>query len=181
LPERLSYAEAFERCAGFDPHRADLATLSRIDAPASATAAERADRDFWLNLWMGARVAPQLGHERPCFIHDFPASQAALARVHPGSPPLAQRFELLWKGIELANGFHELTDAREQERRFAAERAWRAANGREVPPFDRHLVDALAAGMPDCSGVALGVDRLLMLLLDVPDVARTLSFAAERA
>jgi lysyl-tRNA synthetase class 2 len=142
---------------------------------------DEAGRDTWLDLLMSSRVGPRLGLGAPAFLHDFPASQAALARVRPGEPPLAERFELFWKGIELANGFHELTDAAEQRRRFEQDRARRAAEGREAPPYDAHLVEALEAGMPDCAGVALGLDRLLMLLLDLPELGDALAFDAERA
>ena len=126
-------------------------------------------------------VGPRLGREAPAFLYDFPASQAALARVRPGHPPVAERFELFWKGIELANGFHELTDAAEQRRRFEQDRARRAAEGREAPPYDAHLIAALESGMPACAGVALGLDRLLMLMLDLPDLGDVLAFDAERA
>jgi lysyl-tRNA synthetase class 2 len=130
---------------------------------------------------MSHRVSPALGREQPAFVHDFPASQAALSQVRPGNPPLAERFELFWQGIELANGFHELGDAEEQRRRFEAEQAGRRDAGKVVPPYDVHLIDALAAGLPDCSGVALGLDRLLMLKLGLDDLARTLAFASERS
>src|SRR5262249_41565729 len=138
-------------------------------------------RDLYLDLLMSAAVGPRLGVDAPVFLHDFPASQAALARVRPGNPPLAERFELFWKGIELANGFHELTDAAEQRRRFEQDRARRTAEGREAPPYDARLITALEAGLPPCAGVAVGLDRVLMLLLDLPSVGDTLAFDAERA
>ncbi|MEQ1438686.1 EF-P lysine aminoacylase EpmA [Fontimonas sp. SYSU GA230001] len=184
---RLSYCEAFQRHAGFDPFTADAADLrSRlrahgIDEPLGLTHDEIGDRDFWLDLWMSRVVGPRLGTDTPEFIYDFPASQAALARVRKDDPPVAERFELFWTGIELANGFHELTDAAEQERRFRADQAWRRARGRVAPPYDVNLIAALAHGMPPCAGVALGLDRLLMLRLGLACVADTLSFAADRA
>lgn len=185
--ERLSYREAFERHGGFDPHATDAGELrQRLRAaghgePQDLTATELADRDFWLDLWMSLQVGPRLGVGQPCFVYDFPASQAALARVRPGSPPLAERFELFWDGLELANGFHELTDAGEQQRRFEADQAWRREHGRAVPPYDRHLIAALQAGLPPCAGVALGLDRLLMRLQRLNTVAATLAFAGDRA
>ena len=176
--ERLSYRQAFQRYAGLDPFSAPLEQLvgvARFDGDAGPQAQER---DFWLDLIMADVVGPQLGLEAPVFLYDFPASQAALARVNEGR---ALRFELFWKGIELANGFHELADASEQRRRFESDQQWRAANGRDVPPYDRHLVAALCAGLPDCAGVALGLDRLLMLLRGAPRLSATLAFAADRA
>jgi elongation factor P--(R)-beta-lysine ligase len=184
---RRSYREAFERYAGFDPHAQDAAALrARLRAhgvaePAGLDADNIANASFWLDLWMALVVGPQLGREAPEFIHDFPAAQAALARVRDGDPPLAERFELFWHGIELANGFHELTDAAEQARRFRADRDWRAARGRAVPPADDHLIAALEAGLPACAGVALGLDRLLMLKLGLNRLDQALAFAADRA
>ncbi|SFF42884.1 lysyl-tRNA synthetase, class 2 [Fontimonas thermophila] len=184
---RLSYREAFERHAGFDPHMLDACTLrERLRArglaePQGLSAEEIGDADFWLDLWMSQVVGPCLGTQTPEFVYDFPATQAALARVRPGTPPLAERFELFWKGVELANGFHELTDADEQQRRFEADRRWRAAHGRSDLPYDRHLIEALRAGLPPCAGVAVGLDRLLMLKLALPSVAETLAFAGDRA
>jgi lysyl-tRNA synthetase class 2 len=185
--ERLSYREAFLRHAGFDPLQLDAQALQArargagVGVPDSLTEAERGDVDLWLDLWMSAVVGPALGLDRPVFIYDFPASQAALARVRPGTPPLAERFELFWQGVELANGFHELTDAAEQRRRFEADQAWRRDNGREVPPFDQALIDALDRGLPPCAGVALGLDRVLALHLGLPTVAAAMAFAADRA
>jgi lysyl-tRNA synthetase class 2 len=94
---------------------------------------------------------------------------------------VAERFELFWKGQELANGFHELGDAAEQRARFEADGARRRALGREAPPYDRNLIEALQSGLPDCAGVALGVDRLLMLLLGLPEIAATMPFGYGRA
>lgn len=176
--ERLRYRDAFLRYAGFDPFAASLELLrgaARFDGDVGAQADER---DFWLDLIMSATVGPKLGLDAPVFLYDFPASQAALARVNGA---VAERFELFWQGIELANGFHELSDAVEQKRRFKADQQWRCAQGHVVPPYDRNLIDALQAGLPPCAGVALGLDRLLMLKLGLPTVAATLSFAADRA
>ena len=182
--ERLSYRAAFLLHAGLDPFRASLKALReelkkyRVEVPQRLTADERENRDFWLNLWMAMVVGPKLGTPAPCFLFDFPASQAALARVNG---EVAERFELFWQGIELANGFHELTDPAEQENRFQADQRWRKAQRKLVPPYDRNLIAALVAGLPECAGVALGLDRLLMLKLGLPDLASTLSFAADRA
>lgn len=175
--ERLSYREAFLRHAGVNPF---TATESGLRAAAAATGyvGEDLDRDGWLDVLMSHKVGPKLGAQAPCFVYDFPASQAALARVRG---EVAERFELFWKGIELANGFHELSNGDEQERRFQADLAWRKQQGRVQPPYDEHLIEALWSGLPDCAGVALGLDRLLMLKLGRTDLAGTLAFAADRA
>ncbi|WP_028081338.1 EF-P lysine aminoacylase EpmA [Solimonas soli] len=184
---RYSYREAFETFAGFDPFALDAAALRErlaargIAEPESLAADEIASRDFWLDLWMSHVVAAQLGADAPAFVYDFPASQAALARVRDEEPPVAERFELFWRGLELANGFHELTDAAEQQRRFEADRQWRRTHGRAVPPYDATLIAALQAGLPSCAGVALGIDRLLMLLSGAERLADVLAFAADRA
>lgn len=184
--QRLSYREAFLELAGFDPMSIGLESLrqislQRLPSVPEQPGADGEDRDFWLDLWMSMRVSPGLGREAPTFLYDFPASQAALARIRPGDPPVAERFELFWRGLELANGFHELSDAAEQRRRFEADRAWRGSRGRAQPPYDAHLVAALAAGLPDSSGLALGLDRLLMLMLGEIKLATTLAFDWERA
>jgi lysyl-tRNA synthetase class 2 len=158
------------------------ALSTRADPPASA---RDFDRDGWLDFGMAFVVGPRLAPGAPCFVYDFPASQAALARVRPATPPqthaVAERFELFWKGQELANGFHELGDAVEQRARFEADGERRRVAGREVPPHDANLVEALAAGLPDCAGVAVGVDRLLMLLLGLPELANAMPFDWGRA
>jgi len=182
--ERLTYREAFLRHAAPDPFGSSLeqlrqACLQRLNL--SPELAGETNPDVFLDLLMSALVGPRLGLEAPVFLHDFPASQAALARVRAGNPPVAERFELFWKGIELANGFHELTDADEQRRRFEQDRARRLEQGREAPPYDARLIQALEAGMPQCAGVALGLDRLLMLMLELPALADVLAFDAERA
>ena len=182
--ERLSYREAFLLHAGMDPFAASLEQLRQacVDRlTLSADLAGETSPDVYLDLLMSALVGPRLGLETPIFLHDFPASQAALARVRPGNPPVAERFELFWKGIELANGFHELTDAAEQRRRFEQDRSRRLEQGREAPPHDARLIQALEAGMPQCAGVALGLDRLLMLMLGLPALADVLAFDADRA
>ncbi len=182
--ERLSYGEAFVLHAQIDPQTAPAeamkASLLRSGAspPERLTAEDEASKDFWLDLLMSFVVAPKLGLERPCFVYHFPLSQAALART---SGDHAERFEVFWRGVEIANGFHELADAGEQQSRFELEQAWRREHGRKVPPFDAHLISALEAGLPDCSGVALGIDRLLMLLLKVPTIGSVLSFEWARA
>jgi elongation factor P--(R)-beta-lysine ligase len=185
--ERLTYRAAFQRYAGLDSDAAHLEDLRAackalpggMPEPPESDLEEQ--RNFYLDLLMSAVVSPRLGVEAPVFLLDFPASQAALARVRADTPPVAERFELFWHGIELANGFHELRDADEQRRRFEHDRARRIAAGRVAPPYDAHLISALHHGFPDCAGVALGLDRLLMRLLGLDNVGDTLAFDDARA
>jgi lysyl-tRNA synthetase class 2 len=182
--ERLSYAQAFDRALGIDPHRADVDTLraaARDAGVAGADALDLSGRDAWLDLLMSHCVEPHLGAAGMTFVHDFPASQAALAQVRDGDPPVAERFEVYVRGIELANGFHELADADQQRRRFAADNARRRATGLPEMPVDERLLAALAAGLPDCCGVALGVDRLVMLATGATRIDEVIAFPLERA
>lgn len=187
--ERLSYREAFLLHAGVDPLRDSCASRDSLRASLPASLAELvlpdgdevATRDFILDLLMSHVVGPELGRESPLVLYDFPASQAALARIRHDDPPVAERFEIFWRGIELANGFHELTDADEQRRRFEADRGRRLAEGRVAPPYDSQLIAAMEHGLPECAGVAIGIDRLLMLMLDLPTIGEVLAFDDPRA
>lgn len=179
--ERLTYAEAMRRHAGLDAHGASDADLNRAAARFGLTAPGDLDRDGKLDLLMGLAVGPRLGRERPCFVCDYPASQASLARLKPGAPPVAARFELYLDGIELANGFHELGDSREQRERFDRDLALRRARGQAEPPLDERLIAALAAGLPECAGVALGFDRLVALALGEEGLERAMAFSIANA
>ena len=181
--ERLSYGEAFRRHAGIDPHAAGDDELSARTRALDAAPADECGltRDDRLDLIRAAAVEPRLGRGRPTFVYDWPASQSALARVRPGEPPLAERFEVYVEGVELANGFHELADATEQRRRFEQDLAVRSTRGLTAPPLDERLLAALAHGLPDCSGVALGVDRLVMLAAGAARLAEVVAFPADRA
>jgi len=125
-------------------------------------------------------VEPEIGKEKPAFVYHFPASQAALAEISTEDHRVAERFEVYFKGIELANGFRELTDSREQRLRFEQDNRKRAAAGLPVQPIDTNLLDALAHGMPECSGVALGVDRIVMLALKAEQLSDVIAFTVDR-
>jgi len=176
--ERLSYREAFLRHAGFDPFEAPPREIVHALSGRGVATPEGLEEDLaaCLDLALATLVEPALEPSRPTFIHDFPASQAALARIRPGEPPVAERFELFLGGMELANGFHELADAREQEARFRAELDARRTRGLVEPPLDRRLLAALAHGLPDCAGVALGFDRLVMVLGGASRIDEVLAF-----
>jgi lysyl-tRNA synthetase class 2 len=169
-----SYRQLFLDALGIDPLRAPLEELqaplaeSHID-PAGLT------RDDWLDLLITHRLQPAFPRNRITVIHDYPASQCALARIRAGEPPVAERFELYLGPHELANGYHELNDASEQRARFERDNAVRRARGVREVPIDERLLAVLDA-MPACAGVALGVERLLMCLAGTDAIADVLAF-----
>lgn len=181
---RWSYAELFREHLGVDAH-ADEAGALRARAVAlnvpGARSLDLPGADAWLDLLLTHVIEPELAPDTLNFVYDYPASQASLARVRPGDPPVAERFELYLGGMEIANGFHELTDAVEQRRRFEAEIAERRRMGLPPVPMDEHLLAALDAGLPACAGVALGVDRLLMWLTGASHIDQVLAFPLARA
>lgn len=190
--ERLTYSELFARHAGVDPHRAATEDLeAALDAAGvGAPRLDPEDRDGRLHLLLTHVVEPRLPEDRITFVYDFPASQAALARVRPSSAPVgepepepavAERFEVYAGPLELANGFHELTDPHEQRRRFEADLAARRRLGLPVPPLDERFLAALEAGLPPCAGVALGFERLVMLAAGARTLAEVMAFPVDRA
>ncbi len=181
--ERLRYAQAFERELGCDPLRAPDATLQALALThgLDVRLIERCSRDELLDWLMGSTVGPRLGAQGLCFLHHYPASQAALARLDSTDPRCALRFELYYHGVELANGFEELADPAEQRRRFELDQADRRKVGAPIPAIDEALLAALEAGLPPVSGVALGFDRLLMLRIGAHDLSAVLPFTLERA
>ena len=180
---RMSYQEAFQRYTGLDPLAASVTELQRTvqQHGIAITGLDAYHKDPWLDLLLTHVVEPALPQDRPVFIYDYPASQAALARIRPVVPPVAERFELYLGGMELANGFHELTDAVEQRQRFSADLAHRKEMHLPPVPVDERLLAALEAGLPDCAGVALGIDRLVMLAAGVKSISEVLTFDDQRA
>jgi lysyl-tRNA synthetase class 2 len=176
----LTYCDVVRQYAGVHaledstPHLLQCLRDAGIDVPADLAG----DRDGCLDLIMSVLVIPRLGVGGLAFVHDYPASQAALARA---DGPVAARFEAFLDGIELANGFHELGDAVEQRRRFQQDLAQRASAGRDVAPLDEELLQALAHGLPECSGVALGFDRLVMCAVGAKHIDEVLAFGFARA
>lgn len=179
--ERLTYGEAMEEYAGIDAFAASAEDLKAAVQRHEINYHGQLERDALLDLLMGFVVGPKLGLERPTFVCDYPASQAALARLKPGPPEVAARFELYLAGVELANGFHELGDAREQRARFDQDVRTRARRAQARAPIDENLLAALHAGLPDCAGVALGIDRLIAVALKLPRLAQVLSFTIDNA
>ncbi|GGO66354.1 elongation factor P--(R)-beta-lysine ligase [Bowmanella pacifica] len=176
--QRMSYQQACIQHLQLDPLSCSLDTLREAATQLGHgdLAAKEEDRDTLLQLLFCDGVEPHIGQIRPCFIFDFPASQAALAKLNPDDNRVAQRFELYFRQLELANGFHELDDADEQLARFEHDNLKRRQQGKAEKPIDPYLLGALQAGLPACAGVAVGLDRLFMLALDKPKIRDVLSF-----
>lgn len=183
ISERLSYQDAFLRHVGLDPFSASLSDLQQYCHQHTEYGLKEMDRDTLLELLFTTLIEPQIGQNNPCFIHSYPASQAALAKQQRelSGARTAARFELYWRGMELANGYFELTDAKEQQQRLQEDMAQRAEHHQVWRQVDERLIRALENGLPDCAGVALGVDRLLMLLLDKAHIDKVLPFSGAHA
>lgn len=183
--QRLTYQEAFLRELDLDPFTASMdelaAAASAVGFNPGAQSGATAQRDELLELLMGTVIGPKLGQSSLTFVYDYPASQAALARVNPNDPRTALRFELYCKGLELANGFQELASAEEQRARFVRDNEERRRMGLPTYELDERLLAALAAGLPECAGVALGFDRTMMLAAEVDHIDDVLPFPTELA
>jgi elongation factor P--(R)-beta-lysine ligase len=176
--ERRTYAELCIASCGVDPHRASTAELAEwaMLNGARLRADDNADRAVLLDLLFGIGVLPGLAQAGAVLVYDFPVEHAAYARIRADSPPVAERFELIVNGIELANGFHEVTDHDEQHRRQQRENARRQAYGLPAVSLDETLLAALASGLPRCAGVALGIDRLVMVLEGAAHISEVVTF-----
>ncbi len=175
--ERHAYRDLCRQHTGLDPLTAPAAELASAAAAAGAKfEGALDDRALLLDWLFGCAVLPALPDDVGIFIYDFPVEQAAYARVRPDTPPVGERFELVLGTVELANGFHEETDAREQRCRQSRENARRNALGLPQVPLDEALLAALDAGLPRCAGVALGIDRLLMAVMGVRDIREVTAF-----
>lgn len=174
---RITYTELFMQHVKLDPIQASVQDCLAVIAQEQiqlSEALQAADKDTFLNLILSHCIEPSLGFDRPCFIYDYPASQAALARLSEDSLT-AHRFEVYVRGIELANGFYELNDSALQRERFEAYQAERVQQGLTRVPNDEAFLDCLDH-LPDCAGVALGLDRLLMLKQDTNTIDDVLAF-----
>jgi lysyl-tRNA synthetase class 2 len=179
---KKTYQQAFLEACAIDPFTADISELRHaligyeLDKVLDP---QEEDPDQYLFLLMSHIVEPHLGKESiPVAVFDFPISQAALAKVKNG---VAERFEVYYQGVELANGFHELTDPKAQAQRFAQDQYTRLKKNLFIPEADEYLIQALESGIPPCSGVALGIDRILALVLNQPAIAQVMSFDFGRA
>lgn len=163
---RLSYQQLFEKYLGINPHTTSLTQLenaAKDNGVYDSLYQACSTTDDWLMMLLSELIEPKLGFDTPCMIYDYPTSQAALAKIKNNK---AQRFEVYVNGIELANGFNELTNAKEQRERFEKDLATRKTLNKFTPPIDENFLSALEHGLPDCAGVALGIDRLVMIALD---------------
>ena len=180
--EKLSYRQLFRDRLGIDPRQCEVGELGQV---AESLGVEVhgdfpwKDKDAWLDLLLSPRLQEDLGADHPVFIYDYPASQAALARLCPDEPRLAERFELYIGGVELCNGYHELRDAAEQRARFEAANEQRREDGHRPLALDEKLLQALESGLPECSGVALGFDRVVMLSCGAQSIDEVLAFPFE--
>jgi lysyl-tRNA synthetase class 2 len=181
---RLAYDRAFELALGqsvIGSSAAELAALAKslgVDAPPGLPPD---DMDGWLNLLLALRVEPTLAQSPALFMYDYPPGQAALARIRSDAAPVAERFELYLSGIEICNGYQELTDAGELRRRIGVQSALRRRDGNRPLPAESRLLEAMEAGLPECAGVALGFDRLLMAAVGAQSVAEVMPFPIDRA
>lgn len=183
-PERMTYRQAFLQYAGLDPFTVSIDALrcQVSDQAGDPAFAGQLDRDGCLDFILTHSIEPAFERRPAVFIHDYPASQAALARTREvAGHRVAHRFELYLYGVELCNGYWELTDADEQRQRFEQDNLLRRQHGKPEMPIDEQLLDALAAGIPDCAGVALGLDRLLMCRLGTKNIQDVIAFPIERA
>ncbi|MEO5628972.1 MAG: EF-P lysine aminoacylase EpmA [Thermomonas sp.] len=178
----VHYRDLYRDAIGVDPMTADDTTLQAALGDVVIDP-EGLDRDDWLGLLMTHRLQPGFACDELLAVIDYPVSQCALARIAEDADGhlVAQRFELYLGPLELANGYHELTDATEQAGRFASDARVRQTRGARFPPTDTRMLAALESGLPACAGVALGIDRLLMAMLDTPHIAAVIAFAFPRA
>lgn len=177
---RFTYAEIFQRYLSCNPHQVTFKEIkliaNRLDSGTENLALNTVED--YLNFLMSHVIEPQLPKQL-VFIYDYPVSLAALAKVRSDTTPVAERFEVYLNGIELANGFHELSDANEQRSRFQNDLLSRVKHAYPQVPIDEHLLAALTHGLPDCSGVALGIDRLLMLMTNANKLSDVISFPVQ--
>lgn len=177
---RVSYRDLLQAYAGIDP-LSDPDEVIRARIAGTDFEVPGLNRQAMLDLLVSHAVQTELPADALTFVYDYPSEQAALARIRPDPPPVAERFELFLGQVELANGYQELTDADEQRRRFDHENRLRQQHGVAPAPIDERLLDALRAGLPECSGVALGVDRLLMRRMGARSLDEVLPFPVGRS
>ncbi len=178
--EKTSYAEIFSQQTGLDPHTCDTKELTML-AQQYGLSSSVEERPVLLDFIFSNKITSTLGNGRPLFVYDYPACQSALAKLSDSSPKVAERFELFINGMEIANGFHELTDAEEQLARFEQDLTLRKKEKRPDLSIDHLFLDALKRGLPDCAGVAVGIDRLLMAMTGAEDIREVLTFPIENA
>jgi lysyl-tRNA synthetase class 2 len=182
--QKTTYRDAFRQHSGIDPFDSTIQVFADKCHALKVTPpwlADHTDVDDWLNLLFGHCVQPNLGNSIPEIVYDWPASQAALAVVRSDATPVAERFELFVQGVELANGYHELTDPHELRQRNERVNLQRQHDGHAMLPVDSRLLNAMQVGLPASAGVALGIDRLLMVISGATDLSQVIAFPIDRA
>ncbi len=182
--ERITYQELFIRELNIDPlltNKEQLMTIISDHNKLSDWLQIEECVDTLLQFVMAELIEPKIGKDVPCFVYNFPASQASLAKISYSDSSVAERFECYYKGIELANGFHELTDANQQQSRFQRDNEIRLQLGKPQQEIDQYFISALESGLPSCAGVALGIDRLVMLALSADSIDQVLTFPITNA
>lgn len=180
---QISYQQLFQQYLNIDPFATTQGELKKIISakiPLQNSVIED-DLDECLQLLLTHCIEPHLGFDAPLFLYDFPPKQAALARIRAGTPSVAERFELYIQGTEIANGFHELANVSEQQARFEENQRKRKQLQKFIPEIDTRFIDALQYGLPNCAGVALGIDRLMMFKTRAHSLQNIMSFAWENA
>jgi len=181
--ERMTYQQAFQKHLNLDPLSDSTQRIAQVfnDCNIDLSDEYPIDHDGMLQLLFSYEIEPRIGQQYPCFIYDYPASQSSLAKINSDDPRVADRFELYFKGTELANGFHELQDAAEQRKRFEHDNRLRRTFRFAEKPLDERFLGALEAGIPACAGVAMGIDRILMLKHGYTHIEQVLAFPVNRA
>ncbi|OEF22748.1 elongation factor P--(R)-beta-lysine ligase [Vibrio rumoiensis] len=181
--EKMTYQDAFLQVLKVCPLEGSMQQLKQVAATLGLAdiAEPEQDRDTLLQLLFSIGIEANIGQQVPVMVYDFPASQAALAKINQTDPRVADRFEVYFKGLELANGFHELDNSKEQLSRFERDNQQRVEMGLSPQPIDYHLIAALEAGLPQCAGVALGIDRLIMLAIGCDHIDQVTAFPFPRA
>jgi len=183
-PSQVTYQQLFLEVVNIDPliaTREQLLTVITNHNKLSDWLIAEQDNDILLQFIFSEVIEPTVGNDAPCFVYHFPRSQASLAKICPEDDRVAQRFECYYQGIELANGFNELTNSESQLQRFQKDNTKRAKLGLSKKPIDKNFISALSHGLPQCSGVALGIDRLIMLALKAKHIDEVISFPIECA
>ena len=181
-PVQFDYRDSFLKIANVDPLTASVDQLTQVaHADGDLRLSVGEERDDWLNLILATRVAPAFDQDRLTVLRHYPASQAALARLCPNDPRVADRFEVFFGPVELANGYVELTDAEEQSRRMHRDNEDRRRRGRRNRPYDKSFLAALESGLPACAGVAVGFERLQMIHDRTDDIRDVITFSFEAA
>lgn len=182
-PTKITYQQLFIKYLSIDPlvvSRTELLTLIDYHDKLSDWLCKEPDNDILLQFIFTEIIEPQIGYDAPCFVYNFPSSQASLANICSEDDRVAERFECYFKGIELLNGFNELTDAEDQIKRFQEDNDKRKLLSLPEKPIDKNFIEALSKGLPKCAGVALGIDRLIMLAVKAEYIEEVISFPIAR-